>query len=108
MYLFPPATVKIADQPSDSDTILGTIHLPPSLFRTLNDKELTEVGVWFSLHRVGSLFPLPPTASENDSVSTPIISATVAGQTLQDLPESEPVRFSLRLHNQVPLYIYTV
>ena len=79
--------------------VLGTIQLPSSLFLSLDDKEVTEVGLWFSLHRTANLFPLLDFTSENDSVSTPVISATLGGHHVDDL--SEPVRFTLRLLDQV-------
>jgi hypothetical protein len=78
--------------------VLGTIELPGSLFLSLDDKEVTEVGLWFSLHRTANMFPLLDISSENDSVSTPVISATLGGHHVEDLPE--PVRFTLRLVNQ--------
>ena len=82
----------------DSGTVLGSIHLPPALFLALSE-ELTEVGVWFSLHKRGSFFPLPDDATVNDSVSTPVISATVGGHAVHGL--LEPVLFSLQLLNRV-------
>ena len=82
----------------DSGTVLGSIHLPPALFLALSE-ELTEVGVWFSLHKRGSFFPLPDDATVNDSVSTPVISATVGGHAMHGL--LEPVLFSLQLLNRV-------
>lgn len=85
---------------------MGAIHLPPELFEVM-DKEVAEVGMWFSLHENGNFFPLPDGASENDSVSTPIISATVGGQKVQDL--KEPIMFSLHLLNkQVIIYNWEI
>ena len=53
--------------------------------------------MWFSLHRTAHLFPL--VNSENDSVSTPVISAALGGHRVEDL--EEPLRITLRLLDQV-------
>jgi hypothetical protein len=91
------ATLQV--ESSSGAPVLGTIALPGSLFLSLDDKELTEVGLWFSVHRTANMFPLLDISSENDSVSTPVISATLGGHHVEDL--QEPVRFTLRLLDQV-------
>jgi hypothetical protein len=91
-----PLTISESEGDAKS-TVLGTIHLPPSLFDALADQEATEIGLWFSLHRTANFFTLEDASSENDSVSTPVISATLGGHAVRDL--EIPVLFSLRLLN---------
>ena len=83
----------------EGSTVLGSIQLPSSLFETLADKEASELGLWFSLHKSAIFFPHPDTAAENGSVSTPVVSATLGGHHVEDL--EEPVVITLRLLNQV-------
>ena len=85
------------------EILLGSIKLPPSLFETLEDEKLLNVGVWFSLHRTGDFFPQQENSTAEDAVATPIISATVGGQRVRNL--TEPVTFLLRLLNQVQLVL---
>lgn len=96
--------LKIANEPSEDDSnVLGTIHLPSSLFGDM-DKKASEIGVWFSLHKDGSFFPLPDRATINDSVATPIISAAVGGEEVQDLKEN--IEFTLLLLKEVSTVVY--
>lgn len=107
-FILPPLAhigpLKIANKRNEDDSdVLGTIHLPSSLFGSMN-KKASEIGVWFSLHKKGNFFPLPVGASANDSVATPIISAAVGGEEVQDLEEN--IEFSLLLLNQVSTVVH--
>ena len=90
--------VSINDSSSRIE-VLGAISLPGSLIHAMVDKEAMGLGMWFSLHRTANLFPLSDISSEYDSVSTPVISATLGGDQVEDLEEA--VYFTLRLLNQV-------
>ena len=96
-------STELKEEESGS-TVLGSIELPESLFIALTDKEEeeeNELGVWFSLHKTAHLFSPMDSLSENNSVSTPVISATVGGHSVEGLDEDDPIIITLRLLNQV-------
>lgn len=83
---------------SPAESVLGTILLPPSLFKTLSDDKSRD-GIWFSLHENANFFPIIEDAAPNETVGSPVISATVGGESIVKL--SEPVLFTLRILNEV-------
>ena len=75
----------------DSNEI-ATVYLPPGLFEDLEEQD---AGIIFAVYDDGILFPIGR-GGEMAVVGTPVASATVAGETFDDLEDN--VLIILRLN----------
>ena len=76
---------------------IASVFLPPELFDLLEDVD--EVGLIFAVYENAALFPLPEGSSENDTIGSPVLGASVAGRTFVAL--EEPVIILLHLFDAV-------
>ena len=77
-----------------------SILLPPSLFEKTFDQDTnSSVGLFFVLYETAKLLPLANGSRENYTVGSPVIGATVIGQSINNL--TEPITIKLELHNDV-------
>ena len=95
-------TDTVADFELDENEI-ATAFLPSSLFDLIlmmNSNE--EISVIFAVYEQSSLLPVVQQPAENGMetvVGTPVLAASVANQTFDNLPE--PVTLLLRLNSNV-------
>ena len=89
--------ISVSKEKKLGSSVLGNIQLPSSLFKALPVETDDMIGVWFTLYRKGSFFP--PPEFKNNSLSTPVISATVEKYPVYGLRDR--VSFSLQLFNKV-------
>ncbi|ORU94333.1 MAG: hypothetical protein A6F71_09235 [Cycloclasticus sp. symbiont of Poecilosclerida sp. M] len=82
-------------------TTIGSIALPPGLFRNLSNS--TELAFLFGAYRSSALYPLANQTDKNFSVASTVISSTVIGfeDDIADLDEDDNVVIVLKLHSEV-------
>ena len=82
-------------------TAVGSIALPPGLFRNLSNS--TETALLFGAYRSSALYPLASQIHENFSVASTVISSTVIGfeDDIANLDEDDNVVIELKLHSEV-------
>lgn len=70
--------------------------LPATMFRNIVNVE--ETGVFFSLYKESSLFPIAD-APNGTHIASPVVAATVAGRTFRDL--QDPAIVLIRLDEEM-------
>ena len=70
--------------------------LPATIFR--NTVNVDEIGVFFSLYKESSLFPIAD-APNHTRIASPVVAATVAGRTFRDL--QDPAIVLIRLDEEM-------
>ena len=73
--------------------LTASVELPPTLFSSISSN-LTDVGIFFTVYKTASLFPIAD-SSGDIKVSPLVIGVTVAGQQIRNLTNPVVLNFSI-------------
>ena len=77
--------------------LTASVHLPPSLFKSI-PTNMTNIGIFFSIYKTASLFPLD-NSSSSTKVSPLIVGVTVVGFQITNI--TDPVVLNFTIPNEV-------